>query len=476
MQAVFYTFSKKENSTAQPGGGVSKNVHLKAGCSALAPTISLEWTGSGAPVSYNYMYLADFGRYYFLENWTWEGRLWTCTGRVDVLASWKEQIGAASKYILRSASAVDSNIMDTLYPAKMPALSYTTSLVGLAWARELQYGSFIISVTGQGNGYTLAGAGYYVCTWADIQRLVDDCFTETDDQWCGVTSLGNTVGEVFAAYGDKITKSIQNPIQFINSIMWLPFPAPKTPSGPNPAIKLGRTTSSIEGFGLTDPIYVQRFTAETIPAAGSVPWENMAPFAEYTLVIPPFGVFDIDPGRIISGASPQIKGVVYTDCITGQSVLEVSDDSGDIILTSSAMLGIPLSLSGATVDYGAMIKQTAAAAGGLVGNLLSGNIVGAVSGGIIDGVGIAQAAAPHAVSGGIGGGLAAMAATRGLVTNIYPHAPQDVPDKGRPLMDIRTINTLSGYILCNDGEISAPATKAELEEIRSYLTGGFYYE
>lgn len=476
MQATFYTFSKKENSTKRPSGGTTKTINLKAGCSAISPTITLEWAGGGSPVAWNYLHIPEFGRFYYIDNWMWENRLWTAQARVDVLASWKNEIGGASKYILRAASDVDDKVIDTMWPAKMPSLSYTTSLVGLAWASQLQNGSFIISVVGKGNGFTAAGAGYYVIDWTDIQRLVDECFTETDNQWSGVSTLGTTIGEVMAEYGDKLTKSIQNPGQFINSLMWLPFKAPTTGTGPNPAIRLGRTTTGIEGRGLSDPVYIQRWTAETIPAAGSADWENMAPYAEYTLVIPPFGVFEIDPGRLISGNVKQIRGTIYTDCITGQAYMEVADDSGNIMFSSSAMLGIPLSLSGASVDYGAMIQQTAQAAGGFLHKLFTGNVAGAITGGVSDAVGVAQASAPHAYNGGVGGGLAAMAANRGLITNIYPHVDEDVPDKGRPVMGIRQISTLSGYVLCNDGEITAPATKNELEQISRYLTGGFYYE
>lgn len=47
---------------------------------------------------------------------------------------------------------------------------------------------------------------------------------------------------------------------------------------------------------------------------------------------------------------------------------------------------------------------------------------------------------------------------------------------GRPLCEIDTISNHSGYILCATGEVECNASKAEREDIASYLTGGFYYE
>ena len=49
-------------------------------------------------------------------------------------------------------------------------------------------------------------------------------------------------------------------------------------------------------------------------------------------------------------------------------------------------------------------------------------------------------------------------------------------EKGRPLCAPRRIDTLSGYILCDNVDLSIPATKAEIDEIIGYMNSGFYYE
>lgn len=471
MQAVFYTFSKKENSTAQPGGGVSKNVHLKAGCSALAPTISLEWPGSGAPVSYNYMYISEFGRYYYIENWTWENRLWTCTGRVDVLASWKSQIGAANKYVLRAASDFDPDVIDTIYPAILPAKTKITAGSAAAWATTFGGGAFIVGIVGQGNTYNINGAGYVVMTAGQIQQLIDACFTETDNLWSQPVTPTADLAEALNEYGSKYAKSIQNPIQFINGITWVPF-WPST--GGAVSVNLGHMNTGISAYALDQPIYTRliQFADILAPintAAGA--WRAVEPFCRYKLIIPPFGVFDLD-AAVVNRFGGTVNGTYYVDCLTGQATLNIYDFG----ILASAELGIQISLSGNMVNYAGQAEAIANAATGFIGKLLSGDIGGAIAGGVSGINSVASASSPVATRGAVGGGMAALNTPKYAVATYYDAAPEDVTDRGRPLARIRTLSNLSGYILCADGEISAPASKAELEEIRSYLTGGFYYE
>jgi len=49
-------------------------------------------------------------------------------------------------------------------------------------------------------------------------------------------------------------------------------------------------------------------------------------------------------------------------------------------------------------------------------------------------------------------------------------------DRGRPLCKVRTISSLSGYIMVSDADIEISAMEAEQQEIRGYMEGGFFYE
>ena len=71
---TLYSFRKRKNSTLTPtGSGRNYTVVLKAPCTMLSPVFELEM-GSSSPQSYNYLFCGSFGRYYFIDDWEWDGR------------------------------------------------------------------------------------------------------------------------------------------------------------------------------------------------------------------------------------------------------------------------------------------------------------------------------------------------------------------------------------------------------------------
>ena len=64
-----------------------------------------------------------------------------------------------------------------------------------------------------------------------------------------------------------------------------------------------------------------------------------------------------------------------------------------------------------------------------------------------------------------------------LSGRFLPVAPEDFEHSGRPLMQIRQLSTLRGFVLCKDGDIeSLTATQREKEAIAAYLEGGVFIE
>ena len=53
---------------------------------------------------------------------------------------------------------------------------------------------------------------------------------------------------------------------------------------------------------------------------------------------------------------------------------------------------------------------------------------------------------------------------------------EDNDDIGRPLMQKRVINTLSGYVLVNSADLAIDGYVGELAAVKSYMNGGFFYE
>lgn len=68
---------------------------------------------------YNYVYIAEFGRYYYAEATYIGGTVWEFSCSVDPLMSWKTGIKALSAWVDRSASDVDEDIVDPLTQSKI---------------------------------------------------------------------------------------------------------------------------------------------------------------------------------------------------------------------------------------------------------------------------------------------------------------------------------------------------------------------
>ena len=151
-----YTFSKRENSTKRPtSGGTSYSCTLLDETSLMNPTFKLSIASN--PIGKNYAYVPDFNRYYFINDIRSYQNFWYIDCTCDVLASFKDTIGAESHYVLRSASNYDEYICDNRYGAKVKETglilpqtgvlywgtghSYVVGIVGYADSTSNQVGS-----------------------------------------------------------------------------------------------------------------------------------------------------------------------------------------------------------------------------------------------------------------------------------------------------------------------------------------------
>ena len=90
MQVVFYNHAKRSNSTKLPTEGTSISCVLKDECSITSPVLELKVTEKP---NFNYAYIADFGRYYFINNIVEKtGRMFEIACHIDVLQTYKDDI------------------------------------------------------------------------------------------------------------------------------------------------------------------------------------------------------------------------------------------------------------------------------------------------------------------------------------------------------------------------------------------------
>lgn len=472
IDIIFYTFDKKENSTKQPSDGDTRQCILKDNCGIINPRIELLLTPAANPSKWNYCYIADFARYYYVRDWTADKRLWVATLEVDVLASWRTEIGNSVLYVSRAASDFDAAIVDLVYPAKLGVdYQYTSYMFPDAdIAPTTSNGTFVVGIVNNDDNVQ-GSVSYYAMTGEQMAAFRAVMLSSIKD-W---GSISDFTGDVAKAFID--------PFQYVVSCMWFPFPI----SGNGEVnLSFGFWTTDVTAAPLQLMAEVRNFDlarpARSDQQGERGEWLYSSPFGEYYLNYLPWGLMYIDGSQIDASG---IHCKVIIDYITGISILEISSNKSPdpmqtsqsrVLLTQSAQVGVQMQLSQVTTDYGGLLNSVNSVATGIARTAI-GDYSGIV--GVTAGIGdAARSVSPNITTSGATGGIAAATLFNQafLIARYRTPVDEDNTEQGRPLCQNRTINTLNGYVKVEHGDVSIPATAEELGVIRLKLEGGFYYE
>lgn len=474
LAAEFFEFSKRDNSTLRPVDGTGRvyKIGLKENCSLNRPDIVL-YLGTALVPYWNYIHIPELSRYYFVDSWEWiQHKNWVAHCTIDVLATYKSQIGEQTLYVLRSASRRDTNIVDMLYPAKAD-VTFSTSVMNSPWMYNndvaIDHGCFIIGCDSESGHF--GSVNYYVVTPTQLTQICTYLTSKFVSE-----SKGFTITDASIA----LQNSLVNPMQFIRSCMWYPFP--KTSLAgiyDTEAVKIYDQTITYEQSGVDLTLTGGVLTEAAIYRPSSLAlvklthpqyltngdYMNCDPFTEVQLKIPPLGVIDLDATVLNNVTNPFLDFTV--DLITGKVIIEVK--TGTVTLNRlSTQLGVPIQLSQVTRDYQGVVNNAV----GAVKSALSLDFLGAANG-IYNSL---ASAAPKASSIGSNGGYADLYGDIELMYKFYTQTAVNNDEHGRPLMQTVRLNTLSGYIEVEQADINIPCSSEELTMIKAFLTGGFFYE
>lgn len=464
---AFTGFQKKPNETKQPTGGTDITVRLKENTSIINPVFLL----TGYNLAHNYIQWGS--RYYFIDDIVIIGNdlaEYHCS--TDVLATYKTNIGSSSQYILRSASASNGEINDNFYPM-IAHKTYSRDNHATPFI-EPDLGTFIFGVQGHPDNATFGCTTYYALDVIECQDLMDAVFNISDSTYDSSSVVSMQIPE-------EVYKSLINPQQYIVSCMFLPFEWQTIGGGYAPYINLGWYSFPTNNAMYFDPTYVelpyieQNFTIPKHPQASARGvYLNNAPYSDYTLSYMPFGDINIPADLILNSTNLYTKVIV--DVVTGKGTLRAyagTSESDPLVASVSAQVGVPIAISGGLYDlkpsdFTAAAIDTAAA---MIVNPLTG-----AGTGIKIAANLADAASSHKLStSGSNGALDFLEYDICLYATFTHVANDDNAQHGRPLCDVRTINTLSGYIQCLHPDLDLPATLTEKQMIVEHMSNGFYY-
>lgn len=445
MTITLYQFQKRENSTARPSGGTSFDGQIRFDCTIVSPSVVFSAQNLSG---YNYAYIPLFSRWYFIRNWSFSDGLWIAEMECDTLATYRDQIGASTQYVLRSSARYNGDITDGYYPAKAKTTFETTS--AFLWGTDPPI-RYVVGIIGN-NGDK--GAVTYF-------SMNEQEFADFSGKLMGTTDyIGSDFGNITVDY----MKTQFNPFQYVASVKAFPFTMSGDDVGTIPLGWYSIEASGREVTSDTIQAYVE-FNVPKHPKSARGSFLNATPFSRYSIYHPSFGTIPLD-GNILANAQ-KLRADLKIDPKTGEGVVNIVIDSWTYC-QRPAKVGADVQIGQISADYA-----------GYVSNGLSafGSVFSADWAGIVKGIGnAANSLLPQVETSGQNGSFMAFKQPVYLSVEHVDIVDDDNEDRGRPLCERAVISTLPGYIVVADGDIAITGTAEEARTVKSYMEGGFFFE
>lgn len=509
MNIDFYSFVKRSNSTKQPlTGATTLSCQLKDQTNMINPTLVINAVPANWSPIWNYAHIAAFNRYYFINNWRWLNGVWECDMICDVLASFKTEIGNLSEFVLRSSNTYNGQIVDMQYPTTAETRVNAEMLTN-RFKTVYGMGYYVLGVISNDSSSAQGAVTYYQMSAAQLaalkQYMMSDSF---------LADQGLNVQTVTDVLPNELLKTLYDPYKYIASCIWMPFDISAIPSSlkHSSSIAFGWWTptdsgTNIVGNRIVADGYVATFS-ERVSIYGHPQrfdrgvFLDHTPFADRMLFYPPFGSIPINDDSIIGGDFIRIELTV--DMVLGDSVLTIFHDRPlgndnynnlGVIARVAAPLGVPIQLAQTSIDVQGSVSafSTMAVSGTVNAFIGSAMRTGFNSiGGVLETLGDTLAGAGESTISAIGDviqnpvGQLQTSGSNGSLAQYCTHpyfvqkwrivSDDDNAQKGRPLCQVKTLNTIPGFIMVDSPDVQLACMESERQQIIAFLASGFYYE
>ena len=465
MNVNFYNFSKRRNSTKQPTGtGTIVSCNLKEPCSIKNPKLTL----SGNNFGYDYAYIGDFGRYYFVNDVISEANgLVTYVLEEDSMASNKTAIGSTIARIEYSSTGYDEDMIDPRIDV------YTTKRISGSQEATPQFsqtGCFVLTVFNNVTGNSSGVSTSYMLTQSEMNKV---------KHWLGDDTLMQKLATYFKS----------NPIDSIFGCIWVPFPYDSSLGDNVTSISIGNQDSSDTGYTINavklSGTGVRYNTGScSIHLRYATGFRMVEPYTSASIYLP--GIGNIALNMSDWKASDAIY-VSYTfEYVTGNVSYILFDKNGAIIQTATCNVASNCPLG--QISFGGQAAGVLGAAKG-IGTAIAGaateNVAllgSGISNTLSAGSSMVLSANTRAssVSGAVGGRLASIVPeikyTEFSIDTEDPMNANYIAQKGLPVALTHAISNHSGYVKCDGASVSIAGDAWERDQINSYLNSGFFYE
>ena len=473
MQAVFYALEKRKNSTKVPQNSdmtISGDVALKNPTSLRTPIIvmAVGQDDKEKALLSNYV---SFGRYYY---WITDIVILSkdhiefhC--KIDVLASFKGEIGETSAYVVRASVNGDVNIADPYILATAEQM-YDESIVNMSdlFMPEDSVGWTIVNVCSSINAITT----YFMDSTVAPKFMAKICSPD---------------------FMEQLGQYMNNPFDYIVSVYQCPF-MPSAINMEQDAIVIGNyLIDDIQGALLVGNNIIEKHYTVKVPRNYS-DFRAISPITRATLFLPFVGTVDVDTARLKNSDVIEIE--VFADVRTGDIIYQlnynqpnetevvakaqsyggncyaqipIARTNNDLKALSQSIVGLAstLLIGATTINKSSKMMEmaipTMAATAGIT--ITSG--IGALEG---------QTSMKGQLSSYLGKCLG-RAITLMVWSNKTSCEPSNLGNTlGNPVNKVYIMSDLDGYVQTQNFSLAAYSTVEDIDEVNALMDGGVYIE
>lgn len=469
MEVKFYSFSKRNKSSKLPTApGTVVDVELKDNCDIDHPVLILGFE----PISYNYIYIQKWNRYYFISSQSYYHGRWEIGCTEDYLASWITEIKSTRAYVLYDN--IQNNLVDKrLVTVPTPSITEDVATriradfhTPIDWIgiEGLPLGHYYVTTTGEHEVTT------YICTSTDLKNLMVNYST----WFTGFIPPSATTKEVLSALVKNIA-GIGTANNNIHSVIFIPDQT--TPSGTPKLIQLGLYQTNVQAIDIGINNITTGECELTIPWQVD-DWRRNSPYTQIYVFVPFVGLVHYNASDIINDDKIYIRSSL--NHTTGDMTIRAETDSMLLgIYSANAGVNIPLGASGFNpVSIGTTILKNSV---GLGLSVATGGAFGATATMLNAASGVlGDIEVMDDTVGGLGNGTSIPYSLSARIWVEYHDTivnPADGIDIiGYPTNFVKSLSSASGYIQTAGFQIDCDGLASEKDAVNELMDSGVYIE
>ena len=487
------------NNTAEPivvdktnylGTGLTLSGNLRESTALLSPSFLVE---SSSFLNFNYCYIPDFNRYYFIQSIELNSKnLYRLNLNIDVLMSFKDNIKNLSGIVSRNEHTYNKLLEDDRL-----SFEYGRSVDEEEIVPETSstYPTFTEFSTSTDNGVcvmvtTVSSSGTTVLNNATHVSSVLPTVTPTN---AGMVNGSRTVF-TDVSHLATLLQNVYNSTSagtFITNITLFPFRLFETSVDPTTSIYAGDT---VIGGGWSPATQGNKYYInnrfQISHQATSLRFTDYEPYSEYELYIPYYGWYKLNANQVMDHYLQIIYTINYQD---GSSFVSLIDETANaLIFGSECHLGISIPFNTTNAEElsvarrsntSNIISGTIANTLTLIGSIASGNPIGATGSVLSEANTITSyinnsmsqfERASYQVASGVSGAYSPQVARLRITRKVRREPTNYASLNGYPLNETKTLSTLTGYTEISQVHLEnfSTATKEEIDLIETALKSG----